>query len=133
MTSGNEALSFQYNREQVKALMKRSTKKDSNLNIKMSSVRYVHTKRFVIEIQTFFKDFLQLQMPVMRKIKPSERHMEQRPTQMGLEITAESPIILLPLSSRSEKIIVAHLGELTIHNDFKLATDPEVISSRKDR
>jgi vacuolar protein sorting-associated protein 13D len=46
MTSGNEALSFLYLRENPKPTIgKRSLKKDAQLNIKMSSVRYVHTKR----------------------------------------------------------------------------------------
>lgn len=47
MTSGNEALKFTYNRESAKPTAggKRSLKKDAQVNIKMSSVRYVHTKR----------------------------------------------------------------------------------------
>jgi vacuolar protein sorting-associated protein 13D len=46
MTSGNEALSFVYTRDcQKPTVGKRSLKKDAQLNIKMSSVRYVHTKR----------------------------------------------------------------------------------------
>lgn len=48
MTSGNEALKFSYLRECPKPLIgKRSLKKDAQLCIKMSSVRYVHTKRYV--------------------------------------------------------------------------------------
>lgn len=47
MTSGNEALKFIYLRECPKPLIgKRSLKKDAQLSIKMSSVRYVHTKRY---------------------------------------------------------------------------------------
>jgi vacuolar protein sorting-associated protein 13D len=48
MTSGNEAINFVYVRENPKSTFssgKRSLKKDAELNIKMSSVRYVHTKR----------------------------------------------------------------------------------------
>lgn len=46
MTSGNEALNFTYIRDCPKPTYgKRSLKKDAQLNIKMSSVRYVHTKR----------------------------------------------------------------------------------------
>lgn len=48
MTSGNEALNFTYIRDCPKpAFGKRSLKKDAQLNIKMSSVRYVHTKRYI--------------------------------------------------------------------------------------
>ena len=136
MTSGNEALNFLYTRENPKSqASKRSLKKDAQLNIKMSSVRYVHTKRFVMEIQTFFKDLFKLQVPVIRKMKSSDmRQMEQhRPTQLGLEIFAESPLILLPLSSRSEKLIVANLGELSLKNEFKMSNDKETISVRHEK
>lgn len=136
MTSGNEALNFVYKRENPKPVAgKRSLKKDAQLNIKMSSVRYVHTKRFVMEIQTFVQDLFKLQVPVMRKMKsPDARQMDQhRPTQLGLEIFAESPLILLPLSSRSDKIIVANLGELSLKNEFKMSNDRETISVRRGK
>lgn len=136
MTSGNEALNFVYNREYPKpAAGKRTIKKDAQLNIKMSSVRYVHTKRFVMEIQTFVQDLFKLQVPVMRKMKGTDsRQMEQhRPTQLGLEIFAESPLILLPLSSRSDKLIVANLGELSLKNEFKMSNDRETISVRREK
>lgn len=136
MTSGNEALNFVYTRDQPQpSLDKRTLKKDAQLNIKMSSVRYVHTKRFVMEIQTFVKDLFKLQVPVMRKMKGNDqRQIEQhRPTQLGLEIFAESPLILLPVSSKSEKLIVANLGELSLKNEFKLSNDRETISVRHEK
>lgn len=136
MTSGNEAVNFVYTREtSTPPPGKRSLKKDAELKIKMSSVRYVHTKRFVMEIQTFFKDLFKLQVPVMRKMKSSDtRQLEQhRPTQLGLEIFAESPLILLPLSSRSEKLIVANLGEFSLKNEFKMSNDRETISQRHEK
>lgn len=134
MTSGNEALNFTYIREHAKSpFNKRSLEKDAQLNIKMSSVRYVHTKRFVMEIQTFFNDLFKLQAPVMRKMKGEQRQPEHRPTQLGLDISAESPLILLPLSSRSEKLIVANLGELSITNIFKMSNDRDTVSERKEK
>lgn len=60
LTSGNEALNFVYKQDTQKN-NKRSLSKDANLKIQMSSVRYVHTKRFVAEIQLFFKEFQHLQ------------------------------------------------------------------------
>lgn len=39
----------------------RSLTKEATLKIQMSSVRYVHTKRFIAEIQQFFHEFSQLQ------------------------------------------------------------------------
>ncbi|KAL7019068.1 hypothetical protein ACKWTF_011000 [Chironomus riparius] len=131
MTSGNEALKFTYIKDSSKpAAGKRSLKKDAEVNIKMSSVRYVHTKRFVMDVQTFIKDLFQLQVPVMKKMKSDH---QIRPTQLGLEIYAESPLILLPMSARSEKLIIANLGQLTLKNEFKMSNDRETISVRKEK
>lgn len=71
---------------------------------------------------------------MLRKIKPSEsKHsLHQRPLQLGLEINAGSPIILLPLSSRSEKVIVADLGEFSLQNSFHLASERGIISIKAD-
>lgn len=61
LTTGNEALNFVYNQDVSRSTV-RSLTPDALLRIQMSSVRYVHTKRFVLEIQLFFKEFQQLQM-----------------------------------------------------------------------
>lgn len=60
LTSGSEALKFVYKKEGDQ-LRTRSLSKDAELKIQMSSVKYVHTKRFVLEIQAFIREFLQLQ------------------------------------------------------------------------
>lgn len=60
LTSGYEALNFLYRQDGPKS-NGRSMKSDAKLKIQMSSVKYVHTKRFVAEIQAFFKEFQQLQ------------------------------------------------------------------------
>lgn len=72
--------------------------------------------------------------PVLRKIKPSDskHNLQQRPLQLGLEINAGSPIILLPLSSRSDKVIVADLGEFSLKNSFHLASETGIISIKRD-
>ncbi|XP_055600875.1 intermembrane lipid transfer protein Vps13D isoform X2 [Uranotaenia lowii] len=129
MTTGNEALSFVYVRDEVKSNT-RGLHKDALLRIEMSSVRFVHTKRFISEIQLFFKEFSQLQTPVLRKIKTSDMKMrfDQRPTQLGLEINAGAPILILPMAFNSEQVIVADLGEFTLKNDFKMSDDAGVIS-----
>ncbi|XP_053673030.1 intermembrane lipid transfer protein Vps13D [Anopheles nili] len=129
MTTGNEALNFKYVRDAAKGT-KRGLEKDAQLTIEMSSVRYIHTKRFIAEIQLFFKEFSHLQTPMLRKIKPSEgrTYHNQRPTQLGLSINAGAPIILLPMSYNSELVIVADLGEFTLTNEFRLsAGDREVL------
>lgn len=59
MTSGNEALNFVYKSDNKRH--REDLDPDATLKIHMSSVKYVHTKRFVAEIQKFFRDFSQLQ------------------------------------------------------------------------
>lgn len=139
ITSGNEALNFVYTRDGPKnahAPNDRSLKAEALLKIKMASVRYVHTKRFVAEIQWFVNEFQQLQTPLLfRKIKHSESrsNLHQRPMQLALLIKAGSPIILLPLSSKSNQVIVADLGEFSLQNSFHLSSETaQVISRRKD-
>lgn len=137
MTSGNEALNFTYSRDEPKRATEQLTlNSEALLKIKMSSVRYVHTKRFIAEIQAFFTEFQGLQTPTLiRKIKSSESrsNLQQKPTQLSLSIKAGSPIILLPLSATSNKVIVADLGEFSLRNSFHFASDTKnVISVRKD-
>lgn len=60
LTSGTEALKFVYKKDDDQ-LNTRSLNKDAELKIQMSSVKYVHTKRFILEIQAFIREFLQLQ------------------------------------------------------------------------
>lgn len=52
--------------------------------------------------------------------------------QLGLEIKAGSPIILLPLSALSDKVIIADLGEFSLKNSFHLADESGIISIRHD-
>lgn len=137
LTSGNEALNFTYSRDEPKRIAEQTTlNSEALLKIKMSSVRYVHTKRFIAEIQTFFNEFQGLQTPTLiRKIKSSESrsNLQQKPMQLSLSIKAGSPIILLPLSAKSNKVIVADLGEFSLRNSFHFASDTKnVISVRKD-
>lgn len=57
LSSGKQALHFNYLRHAPDEMLNY----DCQLKLKMSSVVYVHTKRFVNEIQSFFNHFTQLQ------------------------------------------------------------------------
>lgn len=63
ITSGKQALVFHYIRNS-----EGKSDYDSQLSLEMSSVTYVHTKRFVAELQAFFNHFTQLQA-VMKSIR----------------------------------------------------------------
>ncbi|XP_037935876.1 vacuolar protein sorting-associated protein 13D [Teleopsis dalmanni] len=135
-TTGDEALNFLYKRlhGDINGKGKRCLDFDAKLNIQMSSVRYIHTKRFLMEIHLFVKELLQLQTPVIKRIKSSDidKDINSRPIQISLEIFAESPIVLLPLSYYSTQVIVADLGKVTLKNSFHFASDEIVISKKRE-
>lgn len=62
-------------------------------------------------------------------MKPSDSKntLNQRPTQLELDIKAGSPIILLPLSANSSEVIVADLGEFSLKNSFHMSNEVGVI------
>lgn len=99
----------------------------------MSSVFYVHTKRFLNELQSFYNHFSQLQT-VMSSIKVNQDKPTQnlRATRLLLELYAGSPVILMPVSSRSTELLVADLGKLKVKNRFCKAGDVETISTVKN-
>lgn len=68
----------------------------------------------------------------MRRIKSDSANIEQRATQLGLEISAGSPIIILPLSYESNQLIIADLGKFSLKNSFHLSSDPFVISKQAE-
>lgn len=52
--------------------------------------------------------------------------------QLGLDIKADSPIILLPMSANSQEVIIADLGRLSLKNNFHLASEPVIKSIKND-
>ncbi|GLH07616.1 Vacuolar protein sorting-associated protein 13D [Gryllus bimaculatus] len=124
VTSGSEALNF----HMIRYLKDDPTLQrecDSRLSLEMSSVIYVHTRRFVAELQAFFYRFSQLQSVVasIRAAASGSKVQEhqKRSSRMLLELHAGSPVILLPLSSRSTDVLIADLGKLSISNCFKMS------------
>lgn len=129
ITSGKQALLFNYAR-----FPQAETKDcDAKLKIKMSSVIYVHTKRFIAEIQAFFKHFTQLHA-VMRSIRAATSGQLERdePLKLSLSLHAGSPMILLPVSSRSSDLLAADLGRLVVTNCFCYSGDSDTISVVKN-
>lgn len=129
ITSGKQALLFNYARFPPSE----NNTCDAKLKLKMSSVIYVHTKRFIAEIQAFFKHFTQLHA-VMRSIRAATSGQMERdePLRLLLNLQAGSPMILLPVSSRSSDVLVADLGRLVVTNCFRWSGDGETISVVKN-
>ena len=107
------------NGRMVKLKMKREMEKfqrphDATLELKMSSIIYVHTHRFFSEILTFFNNFNQLQN-VMNRIREAAAGSKvslslPRGMRVKLDIEAGSPLLLLPMSAHSTQILLADLG-----------------------
>ncbi|RLU23666.1 hypothetical protein DMN91_003872 [Ooceraea biroi] len=116
LSSGRKALHFQYSSYADCD----EEPYDARLKLEMSAVHYVHTQRFVAELQAFFGHFSQL-WSIMRNLRSGADaviDMNKRATRLSLELHAGAPVILLPVSSRSDELILLDLGELTAHNNF---------------
>ncbi|EDO41450.1 predicted protein [Nematostella vectensis] len=130
-TCGKEALSFQFFKYGEPDLdLDRPF--DMSLVLRMSSVQYVHTKRFQSELVAFCQHYLQLQ-EVLGRIRAEDAGnavswMIGRGSRVLLDIQAGSPVILVPRSAKSSHMLVADLGDLTLKNCFLWEESPGTIS-----
>ncbi|XP_017773930.1 PREDICTED: vacuolar protein sorting-associated protein 13D isoform X2 [Nicrophorus vespilloides] len=126
LTTGREALKFRYVRHGSSEIKDY----DSQLTLNMSSVQYVHTKRFVVEIQSFFNHFSRFHA-VMAGLRAatSGKKIKDEIARLSLILEAQSPVILLPVSTKSSKLIIVDLGELKVTNSFKYSGDAGTISA----
>ncbi|KAK1118264.1 hypothetical protein K0M31_015307 [Melipona bicolor] len=117
LSSGRKALNFQYS----SYVDSEKRPYDARLKLEMSAVHYVHTQRFVAELQAFFGHFSQL-WTIMANLRAGVGAIidtNKRSIRLSLELEAGAPVILLPVSSRSDELILLDLGELTAHNRFE--------------
>ncbi|XP_033825826.1 intermembrane lipid transfer protein VPS13D isoform X2 [Periophthalmus magnuspinnatus] len=95
---------------------------DVRVCLQMASVQYVHTQRFQAEVVAFIQHFLQLQDVLGRQRAAMEgqavRDQPQRSSRVLLDIEAGAPVIVIPESSRSPRVIVLNLGQLKVQNRF---------------
>ncbi|XP_067382192.1 intermembrane lipid transfer protein VPS13D isoform X3 [Channa argus] len=120
-TQGGEALIFNiYKYGQPDPYLERDC--DIKVSLQMASVQYVHTQRFQAEVVAFIQHFTQLQDVLGRQRAAMEgqavRDHPQRASRVLLDIQAGAPVILIPESSRSPRVIVANLGQLRVQNRF---------------
>lgn len=69
-------------------------------------------------------------MPVSHRLFLQVRDHPQRASRILLDIEAGAPVILIPESSRSPRVIVANLGQLRVQNRFLPAGAHGTISLR---
>ncbi|KAL1513260.1 hypothetical protein ABEB36_002689 [Hypothenemus hampei] len=126
LTSGNEALQFNY----VRHAPDGSKDYDAQLTLDMASVMYVHTKRFIVELQSFFNNFTERKRTVLKglQVAASGKLVSDEPLRLSLVLKAVSPIILLPVSSKSTNLVVIDLGKLLVTNKFKFSGEEGTIS-----
>ncbi|KAG7323558.1 hypothetical protein KOW79_013260 [Hemibagrus wyckioides] len=111
---------------------------DIKVSLQMASVQYVHTQRFQTEVVAFIQHFTQLQDVLGRQRAAMEgqavRERPQRASRVLLDIEAGAPVLLIPESSHSKRLIVANLGQLKVRNTFQPAGTRGTFSLKdKDR
>ncbi|KAG7472195.1 hypothetical protein MATL_G00106290 [Megalops atlanticus] len=120
-TRGGEALVFNIHKYgEADPYLEREY--DMKVSLQMASVQYVHTQRFQAEVVAFIQHFTQLQDVLGRQRAAVEgqavRERPQRASRVLLDIEAGAPVLLIPESSRSPRLIVANLGQLRVRNHF---------------
>ncbi|XP_022802556.1 vacuolar protein sorting-associated protein 13D-like isoform X2 [Stylophora pistillata] len=135
-TFGDEALSFNFHKYGTPD-PDLQRENDMSLKLRMSSVQYVHTKRFQTELVVFFQHYLQLQEVLGRMRAASEGNevswMIGRGSRVALDVKAGNPVILVPRSAKSSHMLVADLGNLTVNNGFLWEGSPGTLEHSKRR
>ncbi|XP_019746384.1 vacuolar protein sorting-associated protein 13D isoform X5 [Hippocampus comes] len=132
-TCGGEALIFNIHRYGMPdPYLEREY--DIKVSLLMASVQYVHTQRFQAEVVAFIQHFTQLQDVLGRQRAAMEgqaiRDHPQRASRVLLDIEAGAPVIIIPESSTSKRVIVANLGQLRLQNCFLPAGAHGTFSTR---
>ena len=115
---------------------------DIEVILKMTSITYVHTQRFWAVLMDFFNQFQQLQDTMNNHRARTSRKENTvgfvpqpwgsgRGSRIKLNIQADSPLLVLPMSSCSTSVLMADLGFLEVNNCFKFAGDQGTISASK--
>ncbi|XP_077998114.1 intermembrane lipid transfer protein VPS13D-like [Glandiceps talaboti] len=107
---------------------------DIKVQLRMASVQYVHTHRFLSETVAFCEHFNNLHnhmghTSAISKGKDVEiKDSKKTASRIILDIEAGSPVILFPKNSSSSEVLVVNLGNLTVKNEFLYAGSPGSIS-----
>ncbi|XP_077970761.1 intermembrane lipid transfer protein VPS13D-like isoform X2 [Styela clava] len=129
--AGDKALDFDIKKyDEYDAELRREF--DIQVKIRMSAICYVHTHRFHQELVAYLLHFQQLQEVLGRmraaSVGQAVSSASRRQARILLDIEADSPVLLIPESSHSDRLVVADLGNLTVQNSFKWNGDPGTLS-----
>lgn len=156
LTSGQQALDFEFTKYSLPAkqqILKPINNNDDELfsnsssgtkqrdfdhafRLRMSSVKYIHTQRFIISLTNYFQQFNQLQdalgrMRALAQGNINVSYMQRRGARIKLDIQAKTPIIIIPISSQSSEALVLNLGNIKVENNFIFAKQKDSIHSDK--
>ncbi|KAH9277961.1 Vacuolar protein sorting-associated protein 13D [Echinococcus granulosus] len=100
---------------------------DGRLELKLGPAYYVHTQAFLSTTIDALDSFLQYQ-DLMNRVRASSEGYKVRQgapisMRLRLDVKAEAPILVVPVSAASESVLVCNLGTLTAANDFCWHTD----------
>uniref|UniRef100_A0A2R5LD33 Putative vacuolar protein n=1 Tax=Ornithodoros turicata TaxID=34597 RepID=A0A2R5LD33_9ACAR len=132
VTTGKEALHFDIFRYgEPDPELKREF--DIKVKCEMSSVQLVYTHRFILETMEFFADFTELQM-LLANLRAATKGNEVnvaagRAPRVKLEVTAGTPVIVVPQAYNSHDVLAANLGNLTVCTSFCFVGDEGTVSS----
>ena len=141
ITAGKEALSFNFFKHGGKNL-EFKTEYDMKLDLQMSLVQYVHSQRFFMELLNFWHLYNSMDplngagnLTNSNKDKqpqyqlPTSPKKPRRGSRLALNINADAPVIILPISSLCDHVLVADFGKLEVQNRFAYAGSQNTIST----
>ncbi|CAF0789547.1 unnamed protein product [Rotaria sordida] len=137
-TSGTNALVFKYTKqEDLIPITSSNFPSRLQLYLRMTSVQYIHTQRFLMDLIHFF-DLFNHNQECYNRIRSAAAGQiiscsAGRSTGIELDIEAESPILILPEYALSKHVIILYLGNIIIKNRFLYENEPGTLSSIMDK
>lgn len=131
-TSGTNALVFTYTKQEGIPTVSPYFPSRLTLYLRMTSVQYIHTQRFLMDLIHFFDRFHHDQECYNRIRLAAAGQVISctagRSTGIELDIEAESPILILPEYALNQRVIILHLGNVIINNRFVVDNEPDTLS-----
>lgn len=137
-TSGTNALTFTYTKEEdLIPIASSNFPSRLQLYLRLTSVQYIHTQRFLMDLVHFFERF-QHNQDCYNRIRSAAAGQiisctAGRSTGIELDIKAESPILILPEYALNKPVIILHLGNIIINNRFLYDNQPGTLSAILNR
>ena len=134
LTSGKQALDFEFFKHNGPPDYHCRRQFDNAFKVRMSSVKYIHTQRFLSELTNYFQQFNQLQDTLSRmralSVGQGVSYAPQRSSRVKLDIQTQTPIVVMPVHSGSADVLVFNLGNINVANSFERAGEDGTFQQR---